>query len=38
MNNIIITTYSDEDKDMFKYFIIDKNTILVEKIDEKIGW
>lgn len=38
MNNIRIITCSDEHKDMFEYFIINKNTILVEKIDEKVGW
>ena len=38
MNDIIITTYPHEYGDTFKYYIIDKNTILVERIDKKTGW
>ena len=38
MNDIIITTYPHEYGDTFKYYIVDKNTILVERIDKKAGW
>jgi len=38
MNDIIITTTPNGYKDTFKYHILDKNTVIIERIDEKAGW
>jgi hypothetical protein len=38
MQNIIINTCPHSFKDKFDYHIIDKNNILIERTDERLGW